>query len=221
MSNELSTTAARFKAAENDKAAAVSETLAQKYGLAGGKAKLLELEQEVSELKRKVEVGGHSVDFAGLGRLMEEIQKAQLEGVYGTFAQLIEVDKTLHFAVEALAKAKLYSIVVRDERVAEELIELNKRIKGPRIQIYPLTWISEHDDSRDYPTDNQIIILERHVEPKYEYSEIGLKKLIREILGGCVLVNSYEEAQELQKSMTATVSPLIPKSSMQEVSWPK
>lgn len=198
-SSQLSTAATQFKMAENNRNAAVADSLNQKYGLAGSKGKLLELEQEVTDLRRKVEVGGQTVDFAGINRLMEEVRRKDLEGVYGVFAQLVTINRDVMFAVEAMGKAKLYSFVVRDEKVAEDLAELNKSIRGPRIQIYPLTWVADSEENSEYPSDGEAIVLEHHVKPLDAFEEIGLPKLIREILRGCLLVKNYDEAQRIAK----------------------
>lgn len=200
LNNQLEDFIKDFKKCEETRTKAESESLNLKYGVAESKSKIVELEVEVGELKQKLAQGNQEANIAGIIDLIEAAEKRELGGVYGIFADLIECDKNLLFSLEALAKGKLYSIVVRDDQVADDLLRLNKEMKGPAIQIYPLTWLTEEErDVVDYPSNKEVIVLENHVKAKDMYSELGIGTLIKEILRGGVMVRSFEEGQKISK----------------------
>lgn len=196
LDKQLAEIAGHYKKNEEQRTVAEEESLRLKYGLADSKDKVVELEQQVNELKQKIELGRQDANISSIINLLEVAQREQIEGVYGMFADLIEADQSLLFAVELMAKSKMYSIIVRDEKVADDLIRLNKELKGSAIQIYPLTWLPEGSDFQEYPSDDEAIILEKFIKVKDRFKSLQVERLITEILGGCVLVKSYAEAQQ-------------------------
>jgi len=185
--------------AEKEREKAATEGLKLKYSLASSKEALSAIQSKIAEKRTQLELSAGESNIGSTLRLLEQIEKAGVEGVYGLFADMIEFDESLSFGIEQLARNKLYSIVVRDEPVSEEVIRLNKEIRGGKVQIYPLSWVTDKRQ-REYPDDNRVIILEDHVKPKPRFSELGVENLISDILGGNLLVEKLEEAQRLAKS---------------------
>lgn len=195
LDGELSGLASQFKKNEEQRTIAEEESLRLKYGLADSKDKVVELEQQVNELKQKIELGRQDTNISSIINLLDVAQRENIEGVYGMFADMIDVDQSLVYAVEMTAKAKMFAVVVRDEKVADDLIRLNKEVGGSHVVIYPLTWLSDGRDV-DYPPEEEAIVLEKHVRVKEKFKGMNVEKLVTEILGGCVLVRSYAEAQQ-------------------------
>lgn len=184
---------------EKEKNKAQTETLNTKITLTAAKQKLTEIQSEFVQLRKKLEVGLSDINVSGLIHLLEEAERANIEGVYGLFVDLIEVDETILYSIESLVKAKLFAIVVRDQKVASELIELNKKIKGPKIMIYPLNWSEEHKRELEYPSEQNAIIFERFVNIREEFEEVGILPLVRNIIGGNIMVKSLEEGHKFAK----------------------
>jgi len=185
---------------EKEKNKAQTETLNTKITLTAAKQKLAEIQSEYVQMRKRLEVGFSDINVSGLISLLEEAEKANIEGVYGLFVDLIEVDETILYSIESLVKAKLFSIVVRDQNVASQLIELNKRIRGPKITIYPLNWSEEHRKEHEYPSEQNAIIFEKFVTVREEFEEVGILPLVQNIIGGNIMVKSLEEGHKFAKS---------------------
>lgn len=176
-----------------------TDSLNIKIALSSTKQKLSELQSEFSQLRKKFEVGFSEINVSGIVVLMEEIERSRVEGVYGLFVDLISADESILFSLEALLKGKLFSIVVKDHLVAEAVIEINKRIKGPKITIYPVNWSNENQRVIDYPSDQNAIVFEKFIKPREEYEDAGLEPLIKNLVGGNLMVRTLEEAQKFAK----------------------
>ena len=92
-------------------------------------------------------------------------------GVYGLFIDLVDIPEVFLSACEHMVLSKLFSVVVKDEEVGQKLIDLNKELKGGKINIFPLSWVIElaDNDKRSYPRDEDLAILESVIKPKRNF----------------------------------------------------
>ena len=61
----------------------------------------------------------------------------------GLFIDYIDCPQQFYEALDIAAKKKLFSVIVEEMKDAEELLQLNKQIKGGVINIYPLEIIDK------------------------------------------------------------------------------
>ena len=185
---------------EKEKSAAVSAAVNTKYSLATAKDKLLELQSQTEEARKKVEVSG-DFNLSGLLRLLDELRNGAVEGVHGLLIDLVDISSKILSSVDLLIpSANLFAVVVRDEEVARQVDRINKALKGPRIRIYPLTWLQQEEgqEERTYPDKREkAIIIEKFVQTKQGYSDIGLQPLISDVFGGNLMVEKLQDAHTL------------------------
>ncbi len=74
----------------------------------------------------------------GIASVRRIKRQYNLDGVYGTLAELIEVNETYRTAVEVTAGASLFHYVVDTDDTATRVLEVLQREKGGRITFMPL-----------------------------------------------------------------------------------
>lgn len=116
----------------------------------------LEIQNQESKLKQvnseihKLEGQEQAASAAGFGTAIESI--LNIDGVHGTLAQLGSVEGDYQLAVETAAGARLRSVVVDDDYVAQECIEYLRKNKTGRATFLPLNKMRE---SKSYPLPNE------------------------------------------------------------------
>ena len=164
------------------------------------KQNLNELSLDVSSIRKKF--GNHHSDISitSLVRLIEEAEKRGIPGVHGLLIDLLRISDKLYMAFERLLSKKLFSIVVDNEMTASALINLNKELKGGRVNIYPLSWSEEPCDDVIYPDPSSCIILESSfiVDPKMSENSNFLN-LLKNVVGGNLLVDKLADAQKFAR----------------------
>ena len=200
LEREISLTLGHLEEFKQKKSDVSSKLVSHTSNIGGMRQKLIELETSTLELKKKLAVGLGEINLLANLKLMEECQKRHIEAVYGFFVDMVNIEKFLHLCCDSLLRGKLFSIIVRDEEVANKLVELNRSLKGGKIVIYPLTWCQERSETREYPSNKDAIILENHVTLKDEFTEIGAENLISQLIGGNIAVETIEIGQRFAKS---------------------
>lgn len=185
---------------EGEKTSATSVAVNSKYGLANSKDRMIELQTQVEELRKKVEVGSN-LHLTGILRLMDELKVGRVEGVHGILIDLFDISsKILTFTDLIIPSSNLFAIVVRDEEVARQVDRINKALRGPRIRLFPLTWLQEDEgtEERTYPDKREkAIIIEKYVQIKSSFSDLPLQSLISHVFGGNLVVEKLEDAHKL------------------------
>ena len=117
---------------------------------------------------------------------------SDIEGVYGSVAELIKVKDPFHIqAIEVAGGARLKYIVVENENVAKECIERAKKLNLGRFTFIPLNRIRVEEKPLRYPrvkgaVDFAINLIE--YDPKYD-------KAIRFVFGDTLIVEDFESAK--------------------------
>ena len=81
--------------------------------------------------------------FSTLRRLQKLAKDQNSSCFKGLFIDYIDCPQQFYEALDIAAKKKLFSVVVEEMKDAEELLQLNKQIKGGVINIYPLEIIDK------------------------------------------------------------------------------
>ena len=188
-----------IQAGEAEKNKAITDSLNQSLLQTESKDKLYELQTKCNDLRKRFEIGS-DVQLGALLKLIGKLHEEKVDGFYGILADLVEFEDSLLTPIESLVGNTLFSIVVKDESVAKVVDVVNKAIKGPVVQIYPLSWLSENTEEEfEYPDARDVIILEKFIKPKEAFSLIGLEPLIKEVFGRNIVVNKLEDAHHYAK----------------------
>ena len=113
-----------------------------KFKLATLKGELHDLSVKAAE-SRKQHAGQQDVNIQALRELMKQVEQREVDGVYGMLIDLVEIKPDVLSAIESLAYNKMFAIAVKDTKTADELVAINRELKGPRISIYPMEWLDE------------------------------------------------------------------------------
>ena len=125
---------------------------------------------------------------------MRRIQRQQkLDGVYGTLAELCEVNEGYRKAAEATAGQSLFHYVVDNDVTATKLIEALQKERSGRVTFVPLNRVNPK--SSNIPEVNDAVPLMRKIrfEPKFE-------KAFEQVFGSTVVCPNLMVAGQYARS---------------------
>lgn len=74
-------------------------------------------------------------------RLKAWLEEYNVKGVYGYLIEHLIVHHNLGFAYELAGLNKLCTLLVEDDKVAAQVVEINRKIKGKNVNILPLSFL--------------------------------------------------------------------------------
>ena len=187
-------------------AEAKSRELKQKYNEDVSREKKLaaELEElkisisQVSTRKKMIEEMESS--YEGYNNAVKYIMKANLSGINGVVAELIEVPKGFETAIETALGPALQNIVCEDDRSAQAAIDLLKANRAGRLTFLPIKSIRDANLKYDQNLKQAEGFKGFGVEcvafdPKY-------RKVMEYLLGRVIVVDTLDHALKLSKSFS-------------------
>ncbi|KAL9593227.1 MAG: hypothetical protein Q9219_007636 [cf. Caloplaca sp. 3 TL-2023] len=124
-----------------------------------------------NELRRAEQELSHTMDQStnrGLAAVRRIKQQHKLDGVYGTLAELLDVDDRFKRAVEVTAGQSLFHYVVDDDETATKVIEILQREKAGRITFMPLNRLRPKLGNVPKANDAIPMLEKLHFDPVYE-----------------------------------------------------
>jgi len=118
--------------------------------------------------------------------------KGKLGEIYGTVAQLGEVDEEYSTALKVAAGGRLKNIVVKDEKVAIKCLNYLRSKRLGVATFLPLNKINSYANS-SVPRGNGVVNMAHNLVK----TEIKFKKVFENILGNTVIINDTETAKRL------------------------
>jgi chromosome segregation protein len=119
--------------------------------LSNARRSLVDLQEKHAKLNARTQsVQAHHTQNMSVSALLKN--KKQFPGVYGTVAQLGQVQKKYSQALEAAASGRTNFVVVKDDRTAAECIAFLKQNKLGSASFIPLNKIKTHSISQDDKT---------------------------------------------------------------------
>lgn len=76
--------------------------------------------------------------FDGVKSILNEVKKGRIDGVFGTIAENISVDKSYEKAIDALLQSTMQFIVVENDAVAQTCVDFLKRTRSGKATFIPL-----------------------------------------------------------------------------------
>ncbi|KAF2138988.1 uncharacterized protein K452DRAFT_310950 [Aplosporella prunicola CBS 121167] len=125
-------------------------------------------QQELSRAERFL---SHMMDqntSRGIAAVRRIKRQHNLEGVYGTLAELFEVSDRYKTAVEVTAGASLFHYVVDNEETATKVLEILQREKAGRVTFMPLNRLRAKPVNIPKASDALHMITKLQYDPAYE-----------------------------------------------------
>jgi len=120
-----------------------------------------EFTDQMKQLKNQMEQ--LSINFPNFEtfKIVSTLKDKRIPGVYGLVLDLIDANPKVRNAIDLILKDRLYTIIVDTMETAKKLLDENKKLNGPVINIIPLDFIElNNDDSTDSEEENSEWIAE-------------------------------------------------------------
>ena len=129
----------------------------------------------------------------GLEMCMKVVKEHKIQGVYGTLGELLSCRDPYFTAVEVTARNNLFSVVVQNSVIAEEIIQHLVRGRLGRVTFIPLDKIHEEmgRETPDFGSSQAYPLV------KFLKSEEALKPVLHHVFGKTVLVSDLDVAAEI------------------------
>lgn len=144
----------------------------------------------LGDLERSMEGFSHSVK-----KIIKARDEGRISGIYGTVAQLINVDKKYSLAIETALGAAMQNVVVQNEETAKRCIRFLKEINGGRATFLPITTIKPRELSKGQLSGEGYIDTASNLvscDSKY-------KDIVSNLLGRIVVAEDLDSAGIISK----------------------
>ena len=149
-----------------------------------------------SELRRAEQDFSHTMDqntSRGLAAVRRIKRQHNLDGVYGTLAELLEVGERYRRAVEVTAGNSLFHYVVDNDETATKVIEILQKEKAGRITFIPLNRVRPRNGNVPKANDAVPMIERVQFDPIYE-------KAFQQVFGQTIICPNLTIAGQYARS---------------------
>ena len=154
------------------------------------------LSNSLKELNRAEQALSHRMDqntSRGLAAVRRIKQQLNLEGVYGTLAELLEVSDRFRTAVEVTAGNSLFHYVVDNDETASKVLEILQRERSGRVTFMPLNRLRPKPANVPKAGDAVPMMEKIHFESLYE-------KAFEQVFGKTVICPNLAVAAQYARS---------------------
>jgi structural maintenance of chromosome 3 (chondroitin sulfate proteoglycan 6) len=148
------------------------------------------------ELRRAEQELSHTMDqntSRGLAAVRRIARQHRLEGVYGTLAELLEVNERYRRAVEVTAGNSLFHYVVDNDETATKIIEVLQKERAGRITFMPLNRIRPRTGNVPKANDAIPMVEKLQFDPIYE-------KAFQQVFGQTIICPNLTIAGQYARS---------------------
>lgn len=125
-----------------------------------------------------------------------------MPGYYGLLLDHIQVSKNFLTCADVVCKLRVFAVLVDTFDTAKKVLEVNDRLGGERINIYPGEWVHEISiKPREYPTGSKDSITLLHQIKPMPSAPFDLAPILAQIFGKTLLVRNYDVANRLAKEL--------------------
>ncbi|KAL8690388.1 MAG: hypothetical protein Q9218_004150, partial [Villophora microphyllina] len=154
------------------------------------------LSNALSELRQAEQELSHTMDqntSRGLAAVRRIKRQHNLDGVYGTLAELFNVNDRFQRAVEVTAGQSLFHYVVDNDETATKVIEILQREKAGRITFMPLNRLRPKNANVPKSDDAIPMVKKLQFDPMYE-------KAIQQVFGQTIVCPNLQIAGQYARS---------------------
>lgn len=149
--------------------------------------------QEVDRAERNL---SHTMDnntSRGMAAVRRIKRQHNLDGVYGTLAELLEVNERYRTAVEVTAGTSLFHYVVDTDETATKVLEILQKEKAGRVTFMPLNRLRHGPTNVPKASDTIPMIEKLQFDPKYE-------KAFQQVFGKTIICPNLQVASQYARS---------------------
>ena len=120
-----------------------------------------EFSDQMTQLKNQMEQ--LSINFPNFEtfKTVSTLKNMRIQGLYGLVLDLIDANPKVRNAIDLILKDRLYTIIVDTMETAKRILEENKKINGPVINIIPLEFVElNNEDTTDSEDEDSEWIVE-------------------------------------------------------------
>ena len=120
-----------------------------------------EFSDQMTQLKNQMEQ--LSINFPNFEtfKTVSTLKNMRIQGLYGLILDLIDANPKVRNAIDLILKDRLYTIIVDTMETAKRILDENKKINGPVINIIPLEFVElNNEDTTDSEDEDSEWIVE-------------------------------------------------------------
>ena len=120
-----------------------------------------EFSDQMTQLKNQMEQ--LSINFPNFEtfKTVSALKNMRIQGLYGLVLDLIDANPKVRNAIDLILKDRLYTIIVDTMETAKRILDENKKINGPVINIIPLEFVElNNEDTTDSEDEDSEWIVE-------------------------------------------------------------
>jgi structural maintenance of chromosome 3 (chondroitin sulfate proteoglycan 6) len=151
------------------------------------------VKDELAKAERNLSHMMDSNTSRGLAAVRRIKKQYQLDGVFGTLAELIDVPERYRTAVEVIAGNSLFHCVVDNDTTATKVLEILNREKSGRVTFMPLNRLKPRIPA--YPQGQDAIPLISKVQFEKEY-----EKAVQQVLASSIICPNLTVASQYARS---------------------
>jgi structural maintenance of chromosome 3 (chondroitin sulfate proteoglycan 6) len=120
-----------------------------------------EFSDQMTQLKNQMEQLSINFPNFEIFKTVSALKNMRIQGFYGLVLDLIDANPKVRNAIDLILKDRLYTIIVDTMETAKRILDENKKINGPVINIIPLDFIELNgDDTADSEDEDSEWIME-------------------------------------------------------------
>ena len=120
-----------------------------------------EFSDQMTQLKNQMEQLSINFPNFEIFKTVSILKNMRIQGFYGLVLDLIDANPKVRNAIDLILKDRLYTIIVDTMETAKRILDENKKINGPVINIIPLDFIELNgDDTADSEDEDSEWIIE-------------------------------------------------------------
>ena len=120
-----------------------------------------EFSDQMTQLKNQMEQLSINFPNFEIFKTVSTLKNMRIQGFYGLVLDLIDANPKVRNAIDLILKDRLYTIIVDTMETAKRILDENKKINGPVINIIPLDFIELNgDDTADSEDEDSEWIIE-------------------------------------------------------------
>ena len=153
----------------------------------------MNIEKELSHVEGSLSYRMSADTSRGLAAVRRIKRQYKLEGIYGTIAELMEVNDRYHTAVEVTAGNSLFNWVVDNDSTASKVVEILQRERLGRVTFMPLNRLNPRPANIPKAPDAISMIEKIRFDPLYE-------KAFQQIFGKTIICQNLTVASQYARS---------------------
>ena len=120
-----------------------------------------EFSDQMTQLKNQMEQLSINFPNFEIFKTVSTLKNMRIQGLYGLVLDLIDANPKVRNAIDLILKDRLYTIIVDTMETAKRILDENKKINGPVINIIPLEFVElNNEDTTDSEDEDSEWIVE-------------------------------------------------------------